>query len=199
MVSNIPTILIVAGLVALIALPFVVVACSVCVADRVVRALRAIYRLQKEQAAAAQRSAAPIPAPMPADSALAPAAEVAASVAPADARLEVQWEQVAVSQAPAQAPAAVSLAETQAVASTLGSAAADSNPDALAEPRPTEQTRKPNSRLCVHASARGCSAAELFTAWTWPRARFPVRWPTRRAFIRARPIWVQLGGRTCAR
>ena len=135
MFSNIPTILILAGLVALIALPFVIVACSVYLADRVVSALRPIYRLLKEQAAGGQRFATTIPA----TAATVPTPEpTAAALVPPSTR--VQREQAAVNQAPAKAPAATSPAETQATAPAPEPVAADPNPGAPTEPHPTEHT-----------------------------------------------------------
>jgi hypothetical protein len=135
MFSNVPTNLILAGLVAVIALPFVVVACSVYVADRVIGALRPIYRLLREQAAASQRFATAIPATT---STVPPPQPTAAILVPPSTKM--QREQDAVNQTPAKASAATSPAQTQAAAPAPGSAAADSNPDTPTEQHPTQHT-----------------------------------------------------------
>ncbi len=135
MFSNVPTILILAGLVALIALPFVIVACSVYLADRVVSALRPIYRLLKEQAAASQHFAATIPA----TAATVPTPEPAAA-AIVSTSTTARREQAAVNRAPAKAPDATPPAEIQATAPAPEPAAADSNRDAPTKPHPTEHT-----------------------------------------------------------
>jgi hypothetical protein len=124
MLSNIPPSLILAGLVALVALPFVIVGCSVYLADRIVSALRPIFRLLKDQATASQRFATAVPAA----SATVPAPQpTAATLVSPSTKIEV--------------PAAPPPAQTQAATPAPAPAAGDSSPDAPTEPsHPTEHT-----------------------------------------------------------